>query len=140
MAAQKFWKLVASKCLKTTDASSNGFVDYLENARKVVIVDVQAGSLIITVECGSYETLDKLWKDYLSGHVNIMAHKHLVTKEILNELGLKEVKLTTTIPKKDYYAYREQLQYFGSGEFLRFVAHTAFLFNNPDLPLPFPIG
>lgn len=113
--ARNVLSLAADKYLKTTDAS-NGFVQYLKR-RNVEIVDVQAGSLIITVECSSVRMLDKLWEEYLSGRVNKEAHKFLVTKEILNELGLRKVKLKTTIPKEEYSSYRQQLRYFGLGEF-----------------------
>ena len=113
-AGENVLKLAASKYLQTADAS-NYFVYYLEKVRKVEIVDVQAGSLIISLECGSRQILEELWNDYCSGIVNRMAQEHLVTKEILNELGLTEVKLTTTIAEEEYNAYREQLRYFESG-------------------------
>ncbi len=112
--ARNVLNLAAFKYLETTDAS-NGFVHYLKK-RNVEIVDVQAGSLIITVKCGSQQILDKLWNDYCAGVVNEMAHQYLVTKEILNELGLTEVKLTTAIPEKEANAYQKQLQDFSSGE------------------------
>lgn len=112
--AQKVLKL-AAKCLQTTDSSSNGFVHHLEEVLEVEIVDVQEGSLIITVECGSQQILDKLWNDYCTGRVNEKAQEYLVTEEILNEVGLREVKLTTTIPKEQYSACREQLRRFDSG-------------------------
>ncbi len=92
----------------------------------MAIVDVQAGSLIITVECSSQQILDELWNDYCTGVVNEKAHQYLVTKDILNELGLTEVKLTTTIPREEYIAYRQQLQYFSSGEFNGYK-HVGFL-------------
>ena len=132
-ARQKFLKLAASK---TKDAS-NGFVKYLVDEREAEIVDVRAGSLIISVECGSQQILDELWNDYCSGHMNGMAQKYLVTKEILNELGLTEVKLTTTIPEEEYSAYREQLQYFDSGEFYGLLL-TCLFFLIIDCPFPLP--
>ena len=131
-AGQKVLKLAASTYLQTPDAS-NDFVYYLEKVRKVEIVDVQAGSLIISVECGSQQILDELWNDYCSGRVNEMAQKHLVTKEILNELGLAEVKLTTTIPEEEHGAYREQLRYFESGKFYGLLV-TRLFFSIIDCP------
>ena len=129
-AGQKVLKLAASKYLQTTDAS-NGFVYYLEKERQVQIVDVQAGSLIISVQCGSQQLLDELWNDYCTGVVNEKA-QDLLTEEILNEVGLAEVKLTTTISEEECSAYREQLRYFDTGEF---GASLPFLFNN-RLPVP----
>jgi len=81
----------------------------LEKVRKTLIVDTQSGSLIITVECRSLEMLDELWSDYCTGFLNEMAQIFLVTEEILRELGLTEVKLTTTILEEEYRACQEYL-------------------------------
>jgi len=117
---QQILNLAASKYLKTIDPSKpedlNGLVYYLQEVRKVLIVDTQSGSLIITVECRSLEILDKLWYDYCNGFLNQMVQKFLVTEEILQELGVIEVKLTTTILEEDYRACREYLLHH-SGEF-----------------------
>jgi len=111
--AQQVLNLAASKYLKTIDPSKpedlNGFVCYLEKVRKTLIVDTHSGSLIITVECRSMEMLDELWSDYCTGFLNEMAQIFLVTEEVLNELGLIEVKLTTTILEEEYSACREKL-------------------------------
>ena len=127
--AQEVLNLAASKYLKTIDPSKpedlNGFVFYLEKVRKTLIVDTQSGSLIITVECSSLEILDELWYDYCSGFLNEMAQKFLVTDEVLKELGLTEVKLTTTILEEDYRACREYLLRH-SGEFRSFYMQTVF--------------
>ena len=108
--AQQVLNLIAVTFLKRDDMSntekSNGFVDYMEGARKVLIVDTQPGSLIITVECGSLKILDDLWDDYCTGYLNDMAQKYLVTDDILKKSGLFEVKLSTTIEEKDYRAAR----------------------------------
>ena len=107
---QQVLNLAAFKYLQTIDPSKpedmNGFVQYLKEVRKVLIVDTKLGSLIITVECSSLEILDKLWFDYCTGYLNEMAQKYLVTEEILNELGLSSVKLTTTILGEEYITCR----------------------------------
>ena len=115
---QEVLNLAASKYLQTIDPSKpedlNGFVYYLERVRKVLIVDTQSGSLIITVECSSLEILEGLWEDYCTGHLNEMVQKNLVTDDILKELGLTEVKLATTILEEEYRACREHFfQYLG---------------------------
>ena len=111
--AQQVLNLAALKYLTTIDPTKpedlNGFVCYLEKVRETLIVDTQSGSLIITVECGSLEMLDELWSDYCSGFLNEMAQLFLITEEVLNELGLIEVKLTTTILEEEYRACREHL-------------------------------
>ena len=122
--AQEVLNLAASKYLKAIDPSKpedlNGFVYYLEKVRKTLIVDTQSGSLIITVECCSVEILDELWYDYCNGFLNKMVQLFLVDDEVLKELGLTEVKLTTTILEEDYKACREYLLQH-SGEFRSLV-------------------
>lgn len=122
--AQEVLNLAASKYLKAIDPSKpedlNGLVYYLEKVRKTLIVDTQSGSLIITVECSSLEILDELWYDYCNGFLNKMVEKFLVTDEVLKELGITEVKLTTTILEEDYWACREYLLQH-SGEFRSLV-------------------
>ena len=111
--AQQILNLAASKYLGTIDPSKpedlNGLVYYLQEVRKVLIVDTQSGSLIITVECRSLEILDELWCDYCNGSLNGKVQKFLVTEEILQELGVIKVKLTTSILEEDYKACREYL-------------------------------
>lgn len=117
---QEVLNLAAYRYLQTTDASKpegvNGFVYYLEHMRKVVIVDVQPGSLIITVECGSLQKLKELWDDYRNGYVSAVAQKFLLTKDIVNELGLSEVKVSTSVSSEKYRDCHDQLQAFDSGQ------------------------
>lgn len=85
----------------------NGFVEYLEKVRNVLVIDTQKGSVIITVECSSLEILEELWEDYNTGHISEVVQKCLATDDILEEFG--EVKLTTTILEEEYKACREYL-------------------------------
>ena len=102
---------IASKCFKSVDLSKpeelNGFIEYLEKVRKVLLIDSTTGSLIVTVECSSLQILDELWQDYRGGDLDEMAQKFLMTEEILEELGLVEVKLKTTIAEDEYRACRD---------------------------------
>ena len=102
---------IASRYLQSVRPSNteefNDFKQYLTDERKLLTVDTQPGSLIVTVRCSSLQILEELWQDYRSGHLNKMAQKCLVTKEILTEFGLKEAKLTTTILEKEYRTCRE---------------------------------
>ena len=117
---QQVLNLAAFKYLQTIDPSKpedmNGFVYYLEKVRNVLIVEAKQGSLIITVECSSLEILDGLWIDYCTGYLDEMAQKYLVTEQILNELGLNAVKLTTTILEEEYISCRNYFLQL-SGEF-----------------------
>ena len=114
---QDVLNLAAMKHLQTIDPSKpeelNGFLKYLLNVRKGLLVETKQGSLIITVGCRSLQILEDLWKDYCTGRLNEMAQKHLVTKELLNELGLTEAKLTTSISEEEYRSCRNQLSVYG---------------------------
>ena len=104
--SQELLDFIASKYLKKVDPSTpeefNGFVEYIERARKALILDVTSGSLIVMVECSSLEILEGLWEDYSTGYLSEMAQKFLATDEILKAFGLAEVKLTTTIKEEEY--------------------------------------
>ena len=110
---QSILTLVASKYLTNVSPSSrdalNGFVQYLTEVRKVLIVGTHSGSLIIKVKCSTLEILEDLWDDYCIGHLNEMAQKHLMTEEILKTQGLTELILTTSISDEKY---RECKNYF----------------------------
>lgn len=113
---------IALLYLERTDMSktekSNGFVQYMEKVRKALIVDIDTGSLIVTVECSSLKILEGLWKDYTTGYLSRMAQKFLLTQEILKGFGLAEFKLTATIKKGEYTACRELLI---AGMFMPFI-------------------
>ena len=110
---QAILNLVASNYLANINPSTpeefNAFVQYLTDLRKVLIVSIHSGSLIIKVKCSTLEILEDLWDDYCIGHLNEMAQKHLVTEEILKTLGLTELILTTSISDEKY---RECKKYF----------------------------
>ena len=69
-------------------------------------MDVNPGSLVLTVRCSSLEILERLWQDYSSGHLGKLAQEFLVTERVLEDLGLVELKLKITIPEKDYWEVR----------------------------------
>ena len=60
------------------------------------------GSLLITVECSSLLILEGLWEDYCSGHLTAIAQEMLVTAEVLEKLGLADVRLKTFISEEEY--------------------------------------
>ena len=51
----------------------------------------------ITVKCSSLEVLEGLRQDYHSGHLNSVAQGILITPQVLEKLGLTELKLKTFI-------------------------------------------
>ena len=83
--------------------SLNNVVGYLSNLG-VYVQGNRLGSLVITVSCSSLQVLERLWEDYCSGHLNKVVQQTLVTAEVLEELGLSEVKLKTTISEEEYKA------------------------------------
>ena len=115
--AQDVLNLVSQKYLQKIDPSTpeefNGFLEYLSIARQLLLVDDKPGSLIITVGCRSLQILEDLWTDYCTGRLNEMTQRYLVTKELLNELGLTEAKLTTNISEEEYRSCRNQLSVYG---------------------------
>ena len=109
--SQGVMNFIAHKYFQTVDTTKpeerNEFLRFLADVRKVLVLKAQSGSLILTLLCRSLEILDALWYDYCTGHLNDMAQKHLVTKEVLKEFGLTELKLTTTIQGEEYMAARK---------------------------------
>ena len=111
--SQEVLNLIATKYFETIKPSNqeelNGFLQYMEKVRKLILVDVKTGSLIITVRCSSLRILDELWEDYCTGHLNKVAQRYLVTEDFLKELGLDSVQLTLNINEEEYKAYRKHL-------------------------------
>ena len=104
--SQGVMNFIARKYFQTVDTTKpeelNGFLRFLTDVRKVLVLDAQSGSLILTALCSSLEILDALWYDYCTGHLNDMAQKYLVTKDVLKEFDLTELKLITTIQREEY--------------------------------------
>ena len=78
------------------------FFQYLGHKLNVLVRDHGMGSLLITVECSSFQILQGLWEDYRSGHLNAIAQEILVTAAVLEKLDLDEVRLKTFISEEEY--------------------------------------
>ena len=91
--------------------------------RSLLFQSAQTGSLIVTVLCTSLEILDALWYDYCTGHLNDVAQKYLVTKDVLREFDLTELKLTTTLQLEECMAARKFFLE-GSGEHIHSVTES----------------
>ncbi|KAM7440847.1 hypothetical protein ABFA07_010016 [Porites harrisoni] len=63
---------------------------------------VESGSVIITVQCPTLESLESLWNDYQSGHLNDIAETFLVTDELKRKLGMQNIRLKTIIEEENY--------------------------------------
>ena len=92
-----YWNLILSlrRPLQT-------FCQYLKNMLNVIVRHHDTGSLLLTLECRSLQILEGLWKDYCSGHLNEMAQESLITAEVLEKLGLSEIKLKIFISEEEY--------------------------------------
>ena len=78
------------------------FLQYLRYKLNLFVGNHVLSSLLITVECSSLQILEGLWEDYCSGHLNAIAQEILVTAEVLEKLGLDEVRLKTFISEEEY--------------------------------------
>lgn len=97
----------------------NRFLSLVENLKVrlgVNVVSYGQGSLLITVTCSSLEILEGLWEDYTSGNLNKAVEQNLVAPDVLNELGLSELKLETTITEEEYNRCK---QFFLTGDKVR---------------------
>ena len=125
--SQGVMNFIAHKYFQTVDTTKpeelNGFLRYLTDVRKVLVLDSHLGSLILTVLCSSLEILDALWYDYCTGHLNDMAQKYLVTKDVLKEFDLTDLRLTTTIQGEEYVAARTFFLQ-GSGEHVQSISES----------------
>ena len=69
----------------------------------------EMSSLIIIFKCQSLKSLELLWSDYLSGHLNKMAERYLVTDEVKEKLNLETIRVKTTIEEENYWNCRKVL-------------------------------
>ena len=82
---------------------------HLVKVYQVSLVTVSSGSIIITVECPTLESLDHLWSDYLSGELDKVAERCFVTDEMKKKLNLDKICLKTIIDEEDYLNCRKAL-------------------------------
>ena len=82
----------------------------------MVVLFVQPGSLIITVQCPSLQSLESLWNGYCSGYLNDIVERFLVTDELKRKLRIDNVRLKTTIEEENYLVCKKAFME-NSGEF-----------------------
>ena len=80
----------------------SGLIEYIKKTHNVALESVGLGSLEITFRCTSLKSLESLWSDYQSGHLNNSAERYLVTDDIKKKLNLKSIKLKTIIEEENY--------------------------------------
>ena len=82
---------------------------FITDTYKVFVKRADVGSLIIILNCKKIESLELLWNDTLSGHLDKVAERYLVTSEMKQSLNLETVKLKATIEEKNYLNCRKVL-------------------------------
>ena len=85
------------------------FTNHIIDAYGVVLVTVCKGSIIIILDCPTLEQLEHLWSDYISGQIDKLAEKYLVTDEIKKKLNLNTICLKTTIAEENYLNCKKAL-------------------------------
>ena len=87
----------------------SALIEHIQDAYNLALKSVGVGSLEITFQCPSLESLESLWSDYQTGHLNSIAQRYLVTDDIKKKLNLENVKLKTTIEEENYRICKEIL-------------------------------
>ena len=108
----KFHNISAAELQRLGD-----LIKHMENAYNMNRVAVNVGSLEIVLRCPTLDTLEQLWSDCLTGRLNKVSERYLVTNEVRRKLGLESNILVTTIAEKNYRMCKKALMEM-SGEFL----------------------
>ena len=80
----------------------SGLIEHIQETYNLALKSVGVRSLEISFQCPSLESLERLWSDYQSGHLNDIAKRYLVTDDIKKKLNLKNVRLKVTIEDENY--------------------------------------
>ena len=100
------------------------FTAHLINVYEVRLVTLGVNSVFIILDCPTLGSLEHLWSDYLSGHLNKVAERYLVTDKMRKKLNLETICLTTTIAVENYLNCKKALTEHSStcsGEFKQSV-------------------
>ena len=73
------------------------------------MLSVESGSLILTLQCPTLESLERLWNDYRSGYLDEIAERFLVTYELKRKVGLDNVRFKITIEEENYLICKDVL-------------------------------
>ena len=95
------------KCSNVKVLGVRALIEFLKMAYNASQVALNKGSLIISLDCKTLKDLDQLWNDYLSGHLNKVAERYLVTDEMKTKLNLRKINLKTTIEEQNYLNCRK---------------------------------
>ena len=86
----------------STAEGVSALIEHIQETYNLALKSVGVRSLEISFQCPSLESLERLWSDYQSGHLNDIAKRYLVTDDMKKKLNLKNVRLKTTIEDENY--------------------------------------
>ena len=92
-----------------TSEGVSGLIEYIKKTHNVALESVGLGSLEITFRCTSLDSLESLWSNYKSGHLNDIAERYLVTDDIKKKLNLESIRLKTIIEEENYWVCKRIL-------------------------------
>ena len=93
----------------TTPGGVSALIEHIHKTYDLALESVGIGSLELKFRCPTLESLEHLWSDYQSGHLNEIAEKYLVTNDIKKKLNFETVRLKTTIEDESYRNCRKIL-------------------------------
>ena len=99
--ARQIQVYVQYRNISTTEGVS-ALIEHIKKAHNLALESVGLGSLEITFRCPALESLESLWTDFQSGHLNSIAKKYLVTEDMKKRLNLENIKLKSTIEEQNY--------------------------------------
>ena len=100
----------------STAEGVGALIEHITKTYKLALVCVSSGSLEIVLHIPTLRSLELLWTDYLTGHLNEVAERYLVTNEVRRKLSLETVILRTTIEEENYSKCKKALMEM-TGEF-----------------------
>lgn len=87
----------------------SAFLEFLEALYNASLVALNLGSLVIILDCKTLRGLDKLWYEFLCGHLDKVTERYLVTDGIKKKLNLRTINLKTTIAEENYLKSKKVL-------------------------------
>ena len=106
------------------EQTMKSFTNHLIRVYWVHLDTVGVGSIFISLECPTLDSLEQLWSDYLTGHLHMLTERYLLPDEVKEKLKLEANILKITIEEQNYFNCKKalvELRSTYSGEFKRNV-------------------
>ena len=106
------------------EQAMKSFTNHLIRVYCAHLDTVGMGSIFISLECPTLDSLEQLWSDYLTGHLHMLTERYLVPDEVKEKLRLEASILKITIEEENYLNCKKalvELRSTYSGEFKRNV-------------------